>query len=113
MRQSTHSASDLCRILMGCLAELNPMLSELQFGLTLILYRPEQHQVLEMFRHTVVLKSAVVLQSMFRMIKDCHLAKRCSIVRNQLREATNAGGIEDLKTAIQNAESEKIGRPHG
>ena len=59
---------ELCIHLLRLLCEEDEMFNEVQIGLTLILFRPEQHSYLELKREIKLEVALICIQSYFRMI---------------------------------------------
>ncbi len=102
---STKNDKERCRALMGC---IHQDFSRVQVGKTMILYRAEEHRVLELLRNLCLERVLPVAQRMARKKLGRKFRRYMLKAREICRRALQAGGRGDkdvLKRTIEEAEA--------
>ncbi len=102
---STHSDKEMCRALMGC---VHQDFSRVQIGKTMVLYRAEEHRVLELLRNLCLERVLPVAQRMARKKLGRKFRRYMFKARDICRRALQAGGKGDkdtLRRTIEEAEA--------
>jgi len=90
-------------LLLDKLQSTSPTFNEIEFGVTRIFYRSEQHEVLENMRIAVRLSSTVKIQKNARGLLGRRVFKLHDDARSSIKAATSARTLPVVEAAIESA----------